>query len=443
MALPSVAIVGRPNVGKSSLLNALAGSMISIVEPTAGVTRDRISVPVRHGERYLELIDTGGYGIVDSDKLEDQIEIQINQAINHADLILFIVDINDGITPLDKTIAGLLRKSDSNVILVANKADSARLFPRAGEFTKLGFGDALCISALNHLNKKDLMDLVFDRLEGHDFQKPEEPVMKIALVGKRNAGKSSFINAIVGQQRVIVSEVAGTTRDAVDVRFERDGQSFVAIDTAGLRKKKVLSKDNIDFYSYTRALKSIRRADVVLFMIDAMLPVSQVDKKLAYSISEEHKPCILVVNKWDLAADKAEAEDFSEYLSEELPGLRHCPIAFTTAKDGRNIQSTLDLARELHKQSTIKIPTPMLNKAMDEIKQMRVGGNKKKKGFPKIYYATQIATQPITVLVFVNNPEYFDGNYQRFMLNRLGEMLPCSEVPIKLMFKSHRAQTSR
>jgi GTPase len=438
-----VAIVGRPNVGKSSLLNALAGSMISIVEPTAGVTRDRISVPVRHGERYLELIDTGGYGIVDSDKLEDQIELQINHAINHADLILFIVDISDGITPLDKTIAALLRKSDSDVILVANKADSARLFPRAGEFTKLGFGDAVCISAINHLNKKDLMDMVFDRLEGHDFEKPQDPVMKIAIVGKRNAGKSSFINAIVGHERVIVSEVAGTTRDAVDVRFERDGQSFVAIDTAGLRKKKILSKDNIDFYSYTRALKSIRRADVVFFMIDAVVPVSQVDKKLAFSISEEFKPCILVVNKWDLAADKADAEDFSEYLGLELPGLRHCPIAFTTAKDGRNIQSTLDLARELHKQSTLRIPTPVLNKAMDEIKQAHVGGSKKKKGFPKIYYATQVATQPITLLIFVNNPEYFDGNYQRFMLNRLGELLPCSEVPVKLMFKSHRGQTSR
>jgi GTPase len=443
LALPSVAIVGRPNVGKSSLLNALAGSMISIVEPTAGVTRDRISVPVRHGERYLELIDTGGYGIVDSDKLEDQIELQINHAINHADLILFIVDISDGITPLDKTIAALLRKSDSDVILVANKADSARLFPRAGEFTKLGFGDAVCISAINHLNKKDLMDMVFDRLEGHDFEKPQDPVMKIAIVGKRNAGKSSFINAIVGHERVIVSEVAGTTRDAVDVRFERDGQSFVAIDTAGLRKKKILSKDNIDFYSYTRALKSIRRADVVFFMIDAVVPVSQVDKKLAFSISEEFKPCILVVNKWDLAADKADAEDFSEYLGLELPGLRHCPIAFTTAKDGRNIQSTLDLARELHKQSTLRIPTPVLNKAMDEIKQAHVGGSKKKKGFPKIYYATQVATQPITLLIFVNNPEYFDGNYQRFMLNRLGELLPCSEVPVKLMFKSHRGQTSR
>lgn len=438
-----MAIVGRPNVGKSSLLNALAGSMISIVEPTAGVTRDRISVPVRHGERYLELIDTGGYGIVDSDKLEDQIELQINHAINHADLILFIVDISDGITPLDKTIAALLRKSDSDVILVANKADSARLFPRAGEFTKLGFGDAVCISAINHLNKKDLMDMVFDRLEGHDFEKPQDPVMKIAIVGKRNAGKSSFINAIVGHERVIVSEVAGTTRDAVDVRFERDGQSFVAIDTAGLRKKKILSKDNIDFYSYTRALKSIRRADVVFFMIDAVVPVSQVDKKLAFSISEEFKPCILVVNKWDLAADKADAEDFSEYLGLELPGLRHCPIAFTTAKDGRNIQSTLDLARELHKQSTLRIPTPVLNKAMDEIKQAHVGGSKKKKGFPKIYYATQVATQPITLLIFVNNPEYFDGNYQRFMLNRLGELLPCSEVPVKLMFKSHRGQTSR
>ncbi len=440
MALPSVAIVGRPNVGKSSLLNAIAGSMISIVEPTAGVTRDRVSVLVHHQDRYLELLDTGGYGIVDADKLSDHIEGQIQKAIEGADLILFLVDIREGVTHLDQTIARLLRKHNPNVMLIANKADNAALFPKAGEFTKLGFGDALCISAANHLNKRDMMDAVLERLDHLPNDKPKNVVMKFALVGKRNAGKSSFTNAIVGQDRMIVSEVAGTTRDAVDVRFERDGQTFIAIDTAGLRKKSQINKDNIEFYSYTRATKSVRRADVVLFMIDATLPISQVDKKLARFISDEYKPCILVVNKWDLAMEKADTEEYAEYLDRVLPGLRYAPIAFTTATDGKNVQSVLDLTTELFKQSTFEIPTPKLNKAVEIISEARIGVKRSKSGFPKIYYGVQVATGPITLLLFVNNPNSFDETYQRYIINRLRELLPIGEVPIRLLFRKNRGE---
>ncbi len=440
MALPSVAIVGRPNVGKSSLLNAIAGSMISIVEPTAGVTRDRISVLVHHRDRYLELLDTGGYGIVDADRLSDHIEGQIQKAIEGADLILFLVDIRDGVTHLDQTIARLLRKHNPNVMLVANKADNASLFPKAGEFVKLGFGEALCISAANHLNKKDMMDAVLERLDHLPNDKPKDVVMKLALVGKRNAGKSSFTNAIVGQDRMIVSEVAGTTRDAVDVRFERDGQTFIAIDTAGLRKKNQINKDNIEFYSYTRATKSVRRADVVLFLIDATLPISQVDKKLARFIKDEYKPCILVVNKWDLAMDKADTEEYAEYLDEVLPGLRYAPIAFTTATEGKNVQSVLDLATELFKQATFEIPTSKLNKAVEIISEAKVGVRRSKHGFPKIYYGVQVATRPITLLLFVNHPDNFDETYQRYIINRLREMLPIGEVPIRLLFRKNRGE---
>ncbi len=442
MALPSVAIVGRPNVGKSSLLNAIAGSMISIVEPTAGVTRDRVSVLVHHQDRYLELLDTGGYGIVDADKLSDHIEGQIQKAIEGADLILFLVDIREGVTHLDQTIARLLRKHNPNVMLIANKADNAALFPKAGEFTKLGFGDAFCISAANHLNKRDMMDAVLERLDHLPNDKPKNIVMKFALVGKRNAGKSSFTNAIVGQDRMIVSEVAGTTRDAVDVRFERDGQTFIAIDTAGLRKKSQINKDNIEFYSYTRATKSVRRADVVLFMIDATLPISQVDKKLARFISDEYKPCILVVNKWDLAMERADTEEYAEYLDRVLPGLRYAPIAFTTATDGKNVQSVLDLTTELFKQSTFEIPTPKLNKAVEIISEARIGVKRSKSGFPKIYYGVQVATGPITLLLFVNNPNSFDETYQRYIINRLRELLPIGEVPIRLLFRKNRGEKS-
>ncbi|MCP4258657.1 MAG: ribosome biogenesis GTPase Der [Planctomycetes bacterium] len=438
MALPKIAIIGRPNVGKSSLLNALAGSMISIVEPTAGVTRDRVSTFIGRDERYFELIDTGGYGIVDSDQLSEHVEHQIFQAIESAQLILFMVDIRDGLVPLDKTIAQLLRKTNLDVIGVANKADTARMFPAAGEFSKLGFGEFLCVSVQNNLNKAVLLDKIFDKIATLEPGQPAIPDMKVAIVGKRNAGKSTLVNAMAGAGRVIVSETPGTTRDAVDVRFEKDGKTIIVIDTAGVRKKSKMA-DSIEFYSYVRAERSIRRADVVLFIIDATVPVSQVDKKLAKFIAEENKSCILIVNKWDLAKDSADTEDYQEYLTKVLPGLKYAPIAFTTATEAKNIQSVLDLTTEIFKQTTTWISTVKLNKAFDIIKEERVGTSRgKKKGWPKIYYATQIAINPVTILMFVNKPDLFEENYLRFIVNRLRTMLPVEEVPIKLLARPHR-----
>ena len=438
MALPTVAIIGRPNVGKSSLLNALAGAMISIVEPTAGVTRDRVSTFIGRDDHYFELIDTGGYGIVDSDQLSEHIEQQILQAIESAQLVLFMVDIRDGLVPLDKTIARLLRKNDLDVIGVANKADTARMFPAAGEFSKLGFGEFLCVSVQNNLNKAVLLDKIFDKLATLGPGRPAEPVMKVAIVGKRNAGKSTLVNAMVGSERVIVSETPGTTRDAVDVRFEKDGKTITVIDTAGVRKKNKMA-DSIEFYSYVRVTRSIRRADVVMFMIDAAVPVSQVDKKLAKFIAEEYKSCIIVINKWDLAKDSAATDDYEQYLTKMLPGLRYAPIAFTTATEAKNVQSVLDLAAEIFKQTTTWIPTAKLNKAFEIIKQEKIGTAKgKKKGWPKIYYVTQIAVNPVTILMFVNRPELFEENYRRFIINRLRTILPIEEVPIRLLARPHR-----
>ena len=443
MGLPTVAIIGRPNVGKSSLLNALAGRMISIVEPTAGVTRDRVSTIIERDERYFELVDTGGYGIVDADRLSDHIERQIIQAIESAQLVLFMVDIRDGLVPLDKQIARLLRKHDLDVIGVANKADNAGMFPAAGEFTKLGFGDFFCISAKNNLNKAVLLDKVFDKLADFKSDKPARPTMKLAIVGKRNAGKSTLVNAMVGAERVIVSETPGTTRDAVDVRFEKDGKTIVVIDTAGIRKKSKIA-DSIEFYSYVRATRSIRRADVVLFLIDATLSVSQVDKELARFIAEENRTCILIINKWDLAKDSTVTGDYAEYLTKVLPGLKYAPLAFTTATEAKNVQSVLDLAAELFKQATTWIPTAKLNKVFEIIKTEGVGAAKRRSrrggggGWPKIYYATQIAVNPITILMFVNNPKLFEENYRRFIVNRLQLMLSIQEVPIRLLARSHR-----
>jgi len=438
MSIPTVAIIGRPNVGKSSLLNALAGKMISIVEPTAGVTRDRISTVIEDKGRYFELVDTGGYGIVDTLQLSRHVEQQITLAIDSADLVLFMVDIRDGITPLDKQIAGLLRKSNLNIIGIANKADSAKTFPMAAEFSRLGLGEFMCISATNNLNKKVLMDRIREELNHIESDAPQQPSMKIAIVGKRNAGKSTLVNSIVGEDRVIVSERPGTTRDAVDVRFEKDDKTIVAIDTAGVRKKSKI-RDSIEFYSYVRATRSIRRADVVLLIIDAAVPISQVDKKLANIIVSEYKACVIIINKWDLAKENHLTGEYEDYLTKALPGLRHAPIAFTTATESKNIQSVLDLASELHKQTSVKIPTAKLNKAFEIIRKKRFSTSKKtKKGSFKIYYATQIAANPITLLMFVNDPKRFEEKHRKIIINILREALGIEEVPIRLIARSHR-----
>jgi GTP-binding protein len=366
------------------------------------------------------------------------VEGQILQAIQSATLVLFLVDIREGVTPLDETIARLLRKESLDVIGVANKADTSKLSAGAGEFARLGFGEFLAVSAKHNVNRAVLMDLILKHLSHFEMEKPAEPVMKIALIGKRNAGKSTMINAMAGDERMIVSETPGTTRDSVDVRFEKDGQTIVAIDTAGLRKTKRMANDSIEFYSYVRATRSVRRADVVLLLIDATVPIGQVDKKIAKVIADEDKACVLVVNKWDLAKGQATTGDYAEYLTKTLSGLRYAPIAFTTATESRNIQSLLDLAAELFKQANTLVGTGKLNKAFETLKAARGGGVKLRKGKPRIYYATQIAVNPVTILMFVNKPELFDSAYKRFILGKLRELLSIDEVPIRLLVRSHR-----
>ncbi len=443
MGLPVVAIIGRPNVGKSSLLNALAGEMISIVDPTAGVTRDRVSTFIGRNEKFFELIDTGGYGIVDSDQLSDHIESQILQAIATADLVLFVVDIREGITPLDTKIAELLRKHKLDVLGVANKADSGRMFSSAGEFVRLGFGEFLCVSAQNNVNKTVLLDAMFERLEPLlEAGVPPEPIMKIAIVGKRNAGKSSIVNAIAGSERVIVSEIPGTTRDAIDVRIEKDGKTIVVIDTAGVRKKGKMAND-IEFYSSVRATRSIKRADVVWFLIDATEPVSQPDKVLGRLIAEEYKTCIIVVNKWDLAKDVAATGDYAEYLTKVLPGLKYAPISFTTATVGKNVQSTLDLSAELFKQATSQIGTGRVNRAFEIIRSERSGSKRMSGKSPRIYYVTQVAVNPVSFVMFVNDPGLFDEKYRRFIASRLRELLSIPEVPIRLLARPKDTRPER
>jgi len=437
MALPVVAIVGRPNVGKSSLLNALAGRQISIVEPTAGVTRDRVSAIVDLNEQYFELVDTGGYGIEDHDDLTEHVDGQIRLAIERADIVLFVVDVREGVTALDQKVASLLRKPSLQILLVANKADSPKLDNLTGEFYRLGFGEPVTVSAAHGRNRQELVERILVELKDHQTQKPQAEVMKLAVVGRRNVGKSTFINSLAGEERVIVSEVPGTTRDAVDVRFEKDGRSFVAIDTAGVRKKSKMTQNNIEFYSYARATRSVRRADIVLLFIDAAEPVGQVDKKLARLIADEYKPCIIVVNKWDLAKDRASPDDYHEYLDKVMPGLGYAPISFITAHEGKNVPRLIDLSINLFKQVNTTVSTSKLNKALESITAQRVPSARRKVGLPRIYYGTQVATKPPTLLLFVNDPASIDENYRRFLINKLRDILPFSEVPIRLLLRHH------
>jgi len=438
MPLPIVAIVGRPNVGKSSLLNCLARRRISIVEPTPGVTRDRVSAVLEYNQRWFELMDTGGMEFESSKDLAADVERQIEHALRDASVIVFVVDIREAVTPLDLEVARRLRTVKVPVIVAANKADTEHVANQVGELYALGFEPIIPVSAKHGRGRHELVDAILARLPPESAEAPPEVAMKIAIVGKRNAGKSTFVNALAGSERVIVSEIPGTTRDSVDVRFEKDGLNYIAIDTAGLRKRKSLQND-IDFYSMTRAMESVRRADVVLFLIDAALPISMVDKHLGASIAAEYKPAVLVVNKWDLAEGRATPDDYTDYLTKLLPGLDYAPLAFVTAKDGRNVERTIDLARALYKEASTRVGTSQLNRALDEAVRKLVPPSPQAT-LPKIYFATQVAILPPTIVFFVNNPDLFTEDYRRFLENKFRDILPFAEVPLRLFFRMHHEE---
>jgi GTPase len=456
MPMPVVAIVGRPNVGKSSLLNALAGKRISIVQDMPGVTRDRISTPLRVAGKWVELVDTGGYGFEDSQGLTDHIKEQIEHAMVRADLVLFIVDAHTGLTEGDRIIAKLLRENEIDAVAVANKVDGKQYELIAAEFAELGLGTPHFVSATTTRGLDELRILISDKVDLSEA--PEDlpdAQMLLAIVGKRNAGKSTFVNAVStvfedDPERVIVSEVPGTTRDSVDVRFEKDGKTLIVIDTAGVRKKRHMVADDIEFYSFHRAQRSVRRADVVVQMLDAMEPISEPDKKLAQYIIEQHKPVVIVLNKWDLLLEEARKQNpeasnnelnakmldkFREYVNVELRGLNHAPVTFITAKDLKKVQVVLDLAQKLFKQTTTRLTTSKLNDAVEKVMAERAPTGGVSRARPKVYYATQVDVSPPTIVLFVNKLSFFDSNYQRFMVNRFREYLPFENVPIKLFVR--------
>jgi GTP-binding protein len=440
VAVPQVAIVGRPNVGKSSLFNWLAGRRIAIVDPTAGTTRDRVTTLVQAGDQVFELVDTGGMGVHDADGLTADVERQIQHAIDEAALVLFVVDARAGLTPHDQDVAARLRGIDRPILLVVNKCDTPELEQATAEFFQLGFDQPMPVSAQQNRGKGPLLAAVGTRLADMDSAGAAtaaggEPVMKLAIVGRRNTGKSTFINCLARSERVIVSEVAGTTRDSVDVRFERNGEVFLAIDTAGVRKKGSVQTD-IEFYSLHRAQRSIRRADVALLFLDAHLKVSRVDKQLADYILEQHKPAIFVVNKWDLAGDLRTGQ-LGDYLRKVFPMLDYVPMAFVSAKDGKNIHLVLDLARQLHQQASTRVSTGDLNRVLRWALEQQAPPLRQNRR-PKIYYATQVAANPPTIVLFTNGPELFDNTYRRYLVKVFRDHLPFNDVPIKLYLRQRQ-----
>jgi GTP-binding protein len=466
MSLPQIAIVGRPNVGKSSLFNRLVGRRVSIVDPTPGTTRDRVSQLVEilpptdlpydrsrdAAPKLAELVDTGGYGVYmaeggrfddageDLTRLTPEIEAQIKAGIERATLILFVIDAQTGVTGLDERIARLVRETgrSDRVLLVANKVDDDSWIGAAQDASRLGFGEPAMTSASSAFGKRAFLEEIWNRLP--EWVEPvTPPEMKIAIVGRRNAGKSTLINALAGEPRVIVSEIAGTTRDSIDVRFEMDGHAFVAIDTAGVRKRKSWV-DDIEYYSHQRAKSAIERADVCVLLLDAREPVSQVEKRLALELVNQHKPTVIAVNKWDLVETKLKTSDYIDYLTQELFALDFAPLVFLSASRGQGVDAVVRVCRNLFGQAHHRETTGRLNAVVQGILDAR-GPSSKLGTKAKIFYVSQIATNPPTIAIVVNKPELFEGSYERYLRNQLHEQLPFSEVPIKLVFSARKRLT--
>ena len=432
--IPHVVIVGRPNVGKSTLFNWLVEKRIAIEDPTAGVTRDRLVQRVELEGRVMELVDTGGMGFDDPDGLTAHIDKQIESGLASAAVVLFVVDVRSGPLAADVEVARRIRKFGCPVILVANKADGTKLDPQAHEFASLGFGPPLIVSARQNRNRVQLVDAILERLPEPTGAEPlsaDLPEMKLAMVGRRNVGKSTFVNSLAREERVITSPVAGTTRDSVDVRFEVDGRSFLAIDTPGLRRSKS-RKTDVDFYSTHRAQRSVRRADVVLLFFDASEPIGKVDKQLDDTITEEAKPVVFVVNKWDLYAADVKKQEWEEYLRDTFRTMPWAPIAFVTATKGRNVKAVIDTAQRLYRQSRERTPTARLNTVLRQAVEINRPPADSRGRPVRLYYATQVEVAPPTIVISASAPRSLSEPYRRYLLNAFRKELPFHEVPIRL-----------
>lgn len=435
MAKPVVAIVGRPNVGKSTLFNRLAGTRISIVESEPGITRDRIYADIEWQDEKFILIDTGGIETDSDDIIISKIRQQAQLAIEEADLLLFVVDGRSGITNLDEEIAGYLRKTNKKIILVINKVDDFSLVDEIiWQFYALGFEEMMPLSAEHGKNIGDLLEKITENLPEIAEEEEDSEVLNIAIVGKPNVGKSSLVNYIAGQERSIVSDIPGTTRDAIDTLVEVNGIKYNLIDTAGLRRKARI-KESIEYYSVIRTLRAIDRADAVLMMIDARDGVTTQDKRIVGYAHDSGKAIVLAVNKWDLIEkDSKTMEEYKKDIYDKLKFLTYAPITFISALTGQRVTEALELLEYVVDQNSLRIKTGLLNEVLEEAFLLREPPGYRGKKL-KLLYATQVGIKPPTFLLFVNDPELMHFSYERYLENALRDAFGFVGTSIRIILK--------
>lgn len=438
MSKPVVAIVGRPNVGKSTLFNALAGEKISIVKDTPGVTRDRIYADVTWLDKEFTMIDTGGIEPDSKDVILSQMREQAQIAIDTADVILFLTDVRQGLTDADSKVSDMLRRSGKPVVLVVNKVDSfEKYMPDVYEFYNLGIGDPVPVSAASRLGIGDLLDLVMEYFPEHEAGEEDDDRPRVAIVGKPNVGKSSIINRLLGENRVIVSDVAGTTRDAIDTVIVHDQKEYVFIDTAGLRRKSRI-KEELERYSIIRTVTAVERADVVLMVIDAVEGVTEQDAKIAGIAHERGKGVIIVVNKWD--AIKKNDRTMREYESRVRQVISYMPYAeimYVSAVTGQRLNRLYDMIDMIIANQTMRIATGVLNEIMTEAVAMQQPPSDKGKRL-KLYYITQVSVKPPTFVIFVNDKELMHFSYTRYLENKIREAFGFRGTPLRFIIRERK-----
>ena len=435
MKKPTFAIVGRPNVGKSTLFNKLIGERISIVEDTPGVTRDRIYAEGEWAGRKFMLIDTGGIEIKTDEIILSQMRVQAELAIDMADVIIFMVDVRSGLTSADKDVCAMLVKSGKPIVLTCNKVDNVGDVPMEFyEFYNLGLDDPIAVSSIHGLGTGDLLDKLYSYIDFDDTEEEEEDVIKVAVIGKPNVGKSSLINKILGENRVIVRDIAGTTRDAIDTPYEKDGQKYIFIDTAGMRKKGKID-ENVERYSVLRSLAAVDRCDVVLILIDAMEGVTEQDTKIAGYAHEKGKASIVCVNKWDLVEKETKTmELYRNDVQRELSYMTYAPVAFFSAKTGARLNKVFELIKYVNIQNAMRISTGVLNDVLNEaITKVQPPSDKGKR--LKIYYITQASTRPPTFILFVNDRELAHFSYIRYIENQIRTNFGLEGTPVRFIIR--------
>ena len=434
MSKPIVAIVGRPNVGKSTLFNRIVGKRISIVEDTPGVTRDRIFAEAEWVGKTFNVIDTGGIEPYAEDIIMQQMKRQAEMAIETADVIVIVVDGREGITANDEEVANILRRANKRIILACNKIDSSKYNQNIYEFYNLGIGEPIAISAEQVLGIGDLLDEVIKAFPKVENELYDESITKVALVGRPNVGKSSIINSILGEERVIVSHIPGTTRDAIDTSFEKESKKYVLIDTAGMRKKGKIN-EAIERYSIIRALAAIERSDVCILVIDGEVGVTEQDSKIAGYAHEQGKAAIIIVNKWDLVEkDNKTVRLYKQDITRVLSFMSYAPILFTSALTGQRIGRILNTVDDVYSQYTLRVQTGVLNEVIDEavlMNQPSISGGRKL----NVFYGTQVSAKPPTFVIFVNDPKLMHFSYERYLENQIRKSFGFEGTPIRLIIR--------